>query len=305
MSAGSNSGAYGFRIVPQDPDQSLPGLTEQDPDAPTVELRWELGPTMEDVLDVGADRARIAVRDVVTIDVDRERLSVHVRLPEPPRPEGLVHPVLTTPLAIMNRWEGRPSLHAGAVHDGSGALALCGLNAAGKSSALAALARRGLPIISDDLVVVDGGDVLAGPSCVDLRPDVARRFPDAESLGVIGARERFRLTTPAAPARSPLLAVVLLEWGDVDAPRLAPLTVVERAGLVHAFDYAALVGLPEPRALLDLVELPMWRLTRSRDDSADTALDLLLERDLSGSPATRAAATAATGRPVTASPTRP
>lgn len=275
VSGTGHSAAYGFRIVVAGAEEPLPGLVAAEEGAETAHVACEVGPIEADLVEAGEQRVTLAVARGLWIDVVRATNAVTIRVPERPEPAGLVHPLLTAPLAILNRWRGRAGLHAGAVvHDG-GAIVVCGHQGAGKSSTLAACAHRGLPVVSDDLVVVDGADVLAGPACVDLRPDVARRYADAEPLGIIGQRERFRLPTPAAPPRTPLRAVVLLEWADEAEPEAIPLTLLERAELVHALDYAAVAGLPRGAALLDLLGLPMWRLRRRRDASADSALDAI------------------------------
>ncbi|HWT92005.1 MAG TPA: hypothetical protein VN238_03345 [Solirubrobacteraceae bacterium] len=289
MSAPGHFGAYGFRIVPSDERLALPGLVPVPADAERVSVTWESGPVEEDVIDVTPARARLSVKGMVAIALTETDPELHIRVPGALQPEAVVHPILTTPLAILARWRGRAALHAGAVlHEGA-AVAVCGQQGAGKSTAMASLAARGLPVVTDDLVVLEHGDVLSGPSCIDLRADTAERFPRAEYLGVVGARERHRLMTAPAPARVPLAGIFLLEWAteDDDEPlRAEPLALPERIALIHAYDYAGLVGLPRGEALLDLVELPMWRLVRPRDWAAgDAALDLLLSVAAASRPA--------------------
>ena len=278
MGRGGQVGAYGFRLVPADPSVELPGLVAVDEGADEARIDWRVEPTTEDVREVGDERIVIAVREHVRIEVDRPTRSIFIALPEPPTPEAIVHPVATTPLAILARWRGDAALHAGAVLHAGGAWVVCGNRGAGKSTALALLAQRGLPVVADDLVVISDGHVLSGPSCVDLRADTAPRFPDARFLGVVGARERWRIATPAPPARVPVRGLFLLEWGDDPKAAVAPLDLRERAAVVHGFDYAALVGLPRAEVLLDLLALPMWRLTRPKTPAGgNAALDRLLE----------------------------
>ena len=278
MPGTSHCGAYGFRLVLADPGVRLDGLVPLPPETDEVRLAWRAAPTPHDAFEAGEDRVLVAVKGQVTLEVLRRPRSVSLALPTMPTADAIVHPVATTPLAILSRWRGDVALHAGAVvHDG-GAYALCGAQGAGKSTMLALLAERGLPVAADDLLVVDDGDVLVGPRCVDLRPDVASRFPEARFLGVVGARERYRLSTAAAPPRVPLRGLFLLEWTDAPTTSVSPLSLEERVGLVHEFDYAALVGLPHPEALLDLLALPMWRFARPRDwGASDDALDRFLE----------------------------
>ena len=271
------SGAYGFRLVPADPAVRLERLVPLPSSAEAVRFAWRAAHTPQDARTVEDDRVVLAVKGHVRLEVRRRPSSVSVDLPQVPTPEAVVHPVATTPLALLARWRGDVTLHAGAVvHDG-GAYAVCGGQRAGKSTMLALLARRGLTIAADDLVVVDRGDVLSGPSCVDLRPDAAAHFPEATSIGIVGGRERHRLPTPPAPARVPLRAIFLLDWDTDSRPRAAPLNLRERAQLIHQLDYAALMGLPDPDALLDLLALPMWRFTRSPGwAESEAVLDQLL-----------------------------
>lgn len=278
MSDQDHLGAYGFRLVPLDRRIHLPGLIHVPEDADEVVLSWRQGETLDDGLEVRDDRVTIAARGHLTMEVTRLPPHVEVRLPDPPNPEALVHPLATTPLAVLARWRGNPSLHAGAFLSDRGAYVLCGHRQAGKSTTLAMLAQRGLPIVADDLVVIDGSDVLSAPACVDLRGDAALRFPEARFLGTIGARDRYRMSTPAAPARVPLRGLFLLEWGTDPEPEVEPLSVRERAAAMHGFDYAAFVGLPPGEVLLELLALPMWRLKRARSwSSAEAAVGKLLD----------------------------
>jgi hypothetical protein len=271
-------GAYGFRLVVEGAEAGLPGLVPVPAGAEEVTLAWREGAIPEDRLDISGDRAHIAVKDLVSLRIERATRTVAIDLPEPPLPEAIVHPVATTPLAVLSRWQGRATLHAGAVFHEGAAYAVCGGQNSGKSTTLAALAARGLPIVTDDLLVVDDGQALAGPSCVDLRADTAERFPGARFLGTVGARERFRLSTSPAPPRVPLRGVFLLGWSTDPEPKVVPLSLEERARVIHVLDYAAMVGLARGEALLDLLALPMWALTRRRDwDASERALDLLLE----------------------------
>ena len=84
---------------------------------------------------------------------------------------------------------------------------------------------QGVPIVADDLLAIDAGDVLAGPHCVDLRPDVARqRFSDAEPLGKVGNRERYRLEATPAPARNRLRGIFSVEWSSDDTMAIEELS---------------------------------------------------------------------------------
>jgi hypothetical protein len=276
MSGGDHSGAYGFRLVYVDPEITLPDLLELDGRADKVLLSASYAPAERDVYDVAEGRVRLAARGRGSLDVTREPRSIVLKLQEPPSPEALVHPLVTAPLAILSRWRGDSTLHGGAIYVDGTAFSVCGGRTAGKSSLLATLAGRSIPIMADDLVVVADGVVHAGPSCVDLRPDTAERF-GARPLGLVGGRPRFRLTTPPSPSAAPLGGFFELAWSDESAPVVEELTPSEKLRLLHAQEYAGIVGPPQPEATFDLLELPMWRLHRPRDWArTDAAAALLL-----------------------------
>ncbi len=256
----------------------LPDLVDVEADAPVVSLRWSQARITENRLERGADRIVLSVPRAGRIEVRRAPSEVIVALDGPASPEAIVHPVAATALAVLAAWRGHCTLHAGAVLHRGRAIALCGVQGSGKSSALATLARRGHPVVADDLLVIDGHDVHAGPSCVDLRADTAARFPAARFIGTIGARERYRLATPPAPARVPLAAIVQLAFSADDDCELRPLDAAERLRLLHSLDYGAFTGLFRAEATLDLITLPMWRFSRPRDFArAEASLGHLLQ----------------------------
>jgi hypothetical protein len=91
----------------------------------------------------------------------------------------LVGPVLGFAL----RLRGELAIHATAVQVGADALAIVGPHGAGKSTTAAAFARRGFPVLTDDILRVtqDEGGVWAHPF-----GGIIRLWPDSESL-VYGA----------------------------------------------------------------------------------------------------------------------
>ena len=103
--------------------------------------------------------------------------------------------------ALAARWLRRESFHAGAVVVEGGAWAILGDKEAGKSSTLAHLALNGYTVLSDDVLVLERGSVFAGPRCIDLRAEPARRLGAREPLAVVGMRERFRIELGPAPRR--------------------------------------------------------------------------------------------------------
>jgi hypothetical protein len=200
--------------------------------------------------------------------VTRRPASILFDLGFDPTPDALVHPIATVPLAVLARWRGDVTLHGGAFEAGGAAWALFGERNAGKSTTLALLARRGHPVLADDLVVVDDGFVRAGPRCVDLREDAAERIGFTRDLGMFGGRRRLRLSSAPAPARLRLGGFFLLGWHDDAAVRIERLPLAARVRALYQLEYAGLVGPADPQAVLDLASLPAWHVTRGHDWAA-------------------------------------
>lgn len=245
--------------------------------AEEVAVTWRRASSVTTAGELGKDRIVLADRHGSALRMRREPADVVLDIPDAISARALVHPILAVPLSLLARWRGYVTLHAGAFH-ANGAWGVLGDRTAGKSSMLAALAARGVPIVSDDLLVIHEGFALAGPRCVDLRPDVTERFPSADSLGVVGGRPRFRLSTPPAPARTPLRGFFVLEWTASRTPELAPIGMQDRLKLLYGQEYMGLVGAADPRKIVELVGLPAWRLRRPRDwDATSGVVDRLLE----------------------------
>ena len=134
----------------------------------------------------------------------------------------LIGPVM----GFVLRLRGRVCLHASAVAVKDRAIALVGLPGAGKSTAAAALACTGFPVISDDIVVLTGKGsqflVEPGYPRVNLWPDSV--------LGLFGSEDALPRITPTWDKRYmqldqngyrfaskplPLGAIYLLEGRDV------------------------------------------------------------------------------------------
>jgi hypothetical protein len=266
-------GAYGLRIAGISSDR----LQRADPGWPELTVRREEGlhpdPGRPGEVTVDDTAMRVWIGDGGSIDLDRATLHVRVRAAKALSDDALVHPYLTLPAAVASRWLGRHALHGGVfVHDG-GAWGLLADKEGGKSSTLAGVLRRGHAVLTDDLLVLDGLDALAGPRVVDLRGEAAATL-GGESLGLVGARTRWRLTAADAPPSSRMRGFVHLAWG----PELAvtPLDAGERLNAL----IAQCVIRPEPGDALELLELaalPAWRLERPRRiEALDACVDQLL-----------------------------
>jgi len=217
-------------------------------------------------------RARLAHRGVA-IAVDLDRAEAVFTAPSAPTPQLVLHPQLASVASLVAHWEGNESLHCGATGASRGAWGVVGARGTGKSTTLAGLAARGVPVLCDDVLVLHGRTALAGPRAIDLRADAARCLGTGTDLGVLGTRERWRVTiAPVAPELE-LCGWVFLDWGDdlsldqIRAPeRLARLSPQRGVRLSP----------PDPSALLELARLPGYVLRRPRAlMSLPAALDLL------------------------------
>jgi hypothetical protein len=147
----------------------------------------------------------------------------------------------------------------------------------GKTSTLLLLHQMGIPVVTDDVLVLEDLMAFAGPRCLDLREDVAQRTGCGRRLGKVGTRERWRLDLPTIPGRLPRGGWVVLAWSEDRTEISVPPVAVRLEAL------AANRGLLFPNAdahgLLDLVSVPMLRFSRPRDwDGAPAAINQLVQR---------------------------
>jgi hypothetical protein len=193
--------------------------------------------------------------------IDRPGGRACFEAPHPLRPDEIVHPYFAPAAAVIGRWLGRESVHAGALALDGRALGVVGERGAGKSSTLAWWALDGGEVLCDDLLVVDGRTALAGPRSIDLRADAAARLGAGEPIGVTGARERWRLTLTPTRDRPVLVGFVFLAWGDGVAVRT--LGAAERLERIAPHRGVRLEP-ARPDAVLDLASLPAWEISRPR-----------------------------------------
>jgi hypothetical protein len=266
-------GAYGFWIA------GVPGAEALLVDAPAhwprldvdVAITSEPPPPGESV---DENTAVLRPRSGGWVSIDRASGKATLSLPARPEPGALVHPHLASVAVISAHWLGRDTFHAGAfVADGT-AWGLLGKKEAGKSSFLASLALAGIPIVCDDLLVLDQFSALAGPRSIDLRSDAATRIPGGEALGVVGTRERWRLTLEPVRAELPLGGWVTLRWSKEATVRR--LRGSDRLRVLGAHRASTLYP-PRPETLIELSSLPMIELQRPRRwDLAEEIVQRLL-----------------------------
>jgi hypothetical protein len=197
-----------------------------------------------------------------------------IRTDAPLAEDQLVHPWLAAGAAMFARWNHRDAFHGGGVVVGGRAWAVLATQDGGKSTLLAALARRGLDVVSDDLLVIESGHVYAGPRCVDLRPG------SVEALGFDGlpsarGSTRYRLPLGPIPGRLPLAGIVQLAWADEVEVVRVPLA--ERIARLRIHNSHTIAPASET-GLLDLAALTTLELRRPRNlDTLGPSVDVLHE----------------------------
>jgi hypothetical protein len=259
MSTSRRPGAYGFALAGVPAAEAL--LVDAPERWPELTLVREDGTGRPETEEVTADHARLWLAGGAHADIDRAAGRALVAVPPGTTDGALVHPYLAPVALIMSRWLGREGMHGGGVVAGGGVWAVLGHKTAGKSTMLAWLASSGVPVFSDDVLVIDDGIVLAGPRSIDLRREAARRLGAGEPLGRVGARSRWRLPLGPVPAELPLKGWITLEWGDEIAIR--ELRGAERLAALLPHRGVRLAP-TEPGALLRLSTLPHLQLVRPR-----------------------------------------
>jgi hypothetical protein len=215
------------------------------------------------------DRVDITLLDGDRAIVDREgRCATLVTAPA--ADDGrLAHPFLTVVGSLFGWWLGRDLFHGGALSINGEGWALIGQAESGKSSLLAELAAAGHPVLTDDVVVVEDGLVLAGPRCVDLRTPALDLLSLPAPTQPVRGGDRHRLWLEPVPAAVPLRGWIFLTWGS--RLRARPLGPGERLRRLLAERCAG-------GGLLELVRLPGWELERPRgSNSIASTAELVLE----------------------------
>jgi hypothetical protein len=253
------TGAYGLRL--ENVERARPLLVPALESWPRLRVRRRVGTgeAKHDWLNEAA--AGLKLQNGGEIAVDRRRGEATFVLPRRVGTAEIVHPLLAPVAAVMAYWLDRLSFHAGAFVTGGKAWGIVGERGAGKSTTVARLALDGVPVVCDDMLVVDGLRAHAGPRSVDLRREAAAKLGVGEYLGVVGARERWRLPVGQLVDEPMLGGWIFLAWGE----RVA---VTRMSGAARLARLAGNRGtrLPErnPDALLEVASLPAWELTRPR-----------------------------------------
>ncbi|AVT39503.1 nucleotidyltransferase family protein [Plantactinospora sp. BB1] len=269
--------AYGLRVHGLDEVAELGPARECRPDAPAVRVGQAAGPP-PGPLPLDGRRGVRVLADGRHLALDRDRGRATFYGP-PLAADLLAHPYLGAVATVFNRWAGREAFHAGAFVLGGRAWALLGPRTAGKSSLLAALAAARVPVLTDDILVVDGTTGYAGPRCLDLRRPVPGLRLDCRPAR---RDSRSRVLLPPVPARVPLGGWLFLSWGE--ALGMTPLGAPEL--LARLACRRSWRNLPsDPATMLALATLPAWDLVRPPDWRLLDATCRLLTLTLTGSPA--------------------
>jgi hypothetical protein len=252
-------GAYGITALGLERSSLL--LPSPGAGWPPVEVRQDRIVGDPPPTSVTASRAEVRLIDGGQLVVERRARLATFRTPEPLDDDELAHPYLAAVGAFFAGWLGREAFHAGAFLAGGGAWALLGEKEDGKSTMLAWLALQGCPVLTDDVLVLDGRAALAGPRCIDLRAPAADRLELGDRAWPARSGERSRLGLSSVPLEAPLSGWVFLAWAD--RVELAPLRPAER--LVRLGAHRSSQGSENDAALLDLAAVPAWELRRPRD----------------------------------------
>jgi hypothetical protein len=258
-------GAYGFRL--RGLPEAAPMLVDAPASWPVLSIHASVSDALAPAFEMTPEFARLSLRTGGWVAFERAAGRVVFTLREPLPEPAIVHPLLGVAVVVPAFWLGRESFHAGAFVVDGGTWAVIGERTEGKSTLLGSLGLMGVPIVCDDILVLDRTIALAGPRSVDLREPAARALGGAQELGRIGDRERWRLPLAAVTPELPLRGWITLRWGDVAS--VAPVRGSERLRRIVA-QRAFLLDAADPALLLELSSLPVLEFTRPRrfDDLA-------------------------------------
>jgi hypothetical protein len=259
----SAGGAYGLRLLGLYSEPTLSSALITPPDHwPAVRVEWREGrdESSGPEFTVHDDSATIRLGYGGQVKLDRSRRRATIVTPQPLGHDQLIHPALAYIGSVFSHWLGRPALHAGVFVAEGGAWALLGMRHAGKSSTLAWLARAGYPILTDDMLVLDGWTALAGPRAIDVTASSARYLGADADADVVRAGRRQRIMVEGIEAECPFRGWIALAWGArVEAVRV-PLD--ERLALLarHLHSHPPV----NPRTLLEVASAPVFELRRPK-----------------------------------------
>jgi hypothetical protein len=235
---------------------------------PLVKVAQHVGASPSERSTYGDDAIDLAFPSGWGMRLQREPATVTLLLTRRAGDDEVVHPLLVQAVMHFAAWHGRAAFHGGAFVQHERAFGVLAESTGGKSTTLARLADRGVPVLADDALIVERGSALAGPRCIDLRPAAAADRP----LAPVRGDARRRLTLPPIEPSFPLAGVFTLGWSEeLSVRRLRP---SERLVALARHCRPEIGRMP---ALLDLARLPVWRVERPRDSAClDEVCDRLL-----------------------------
>jgi hypothetical protein len=255
-------GAYGLYL----PD--LQDAADLLVEAPAEWMQWRIAQlrgcgTPEEFVSDRQARLQSATGGWVDIDRDARRSILH--LPDTPPPGAIVHPYLATTAITAAHWRGFNSFHAGAFLLDGRAWGILGARGTGKSTLLAALHMKGIPILTDDLLIIGKQmTAFAGPRCIDLRRETAEALDAGEYIGVVGTRERWRLPVGSVGAEAQFGGWIWPAWDEYG------LQIMSAEHRLHILFNNLALRVEQRNSsaisrMMDLFALPMIRYSRSRD----------------------------------------
>jgi hypothetical protein len=220
-----------FAPAPEEPWYVSPRLNEADEPSLVVTRR------------AGGGWFRLRYADGIHFLVSEDATRVAAGWPAEWSLEDAAVYLLGAVCGLLLRLRGVPALHASAVAVDGAALAVCGPAGAGKSTTAAALARRGLAVLTDDVapLVERGGALYVQPAYPQLRlwPDVVP--------AVLGAGARLPPLTPNWDKR-----FLDLSGGAAFQPEPLPLRAVYVLGAREPREAPVVRPLPRVQAVLTL-----------------------------------------------------
>ena len=201
-----------------------------------------------EISDIGEGRTLFRYGDGTSFDVAHGTRPASIRAAIAPGQtlEDLTAYLYGPVLGFVLRAWGRLALHASCVRIGDAALLLAGDSGAGKSTTAAALASRGLPVLTDDLTALTldrVGRFLAWPSF-----DHIRLWEDAEKLVLGGSGGLERITPTWDKLRFPLR-------GDGFTTEPCPVGAIVLLGSRAPRERVVVELLAPPRAVIALTTL--------------------------------------------------
>lgn len=194
--------------------------------------------------------------------------------------------VLDSVLFTVALLQGYEALHAGAVATKDGALAITAPSGGGKSTLLAALLQRGLPLMADDVLVLramgaDAPIAYPAPPLMTVPVESLKRIAALAPAGAISflGPERW-IAVPVHPKPLALKAMVVLDRREGLATSLTRIETPLALLLGTLMSYP--VSVERQRARFELAaamasEVELWRLSAEPHCDPDVLAQTLLE----------------------------